>query len=220
MASPTWIVSSGAFWSAGTSGLMSDGSDAAYSARASATPTGMNAIEVIWYRRERTRYPNRIDVANATENSNRLPHGPRPTMTPRTTIEPARSANAATVSQRDGRESGEGAAKSAGPDAATAARDSTNEPVATPAQAGLGALIGASTLARERRPFASSTACPIAAANAKTSTTVPIANSAWVSASMSGRGGASGRRADRSQRRHRVVDLQDEAARAARVDEC
>src|SRR6185295_15073409 len=140
-------------------------------------------------------------------------------MTPRTTIEPARSANAATVSQRDGRESGEGAAKSAGPDAATAARDSTNEPVATPAQAVLGAVMGASTLARARRPFASSTACPIAAAKAKTSRTVPIAKSAWVSASMSGRGCASGRRAGRSQRRHRVVDLQDEAARAARVDE-
>src|SRR4029079_5099712 len=98
-------------------------------------------------------------------------------------------------------------------------RDSTNEPVATPAQAGLGALMGASTLARARRPFASSTACPIAAAKAKTSRTGPIAKSAWVSASMSGRGCASGRRAGRSQRRHRVVDLQDEAARAARVDE-
>src|SRR4029079_15008264 len=90
--------------------------------------------------------------------------------------------------------------------------------VGTPAQAGLGAVTGASTLARERRPLASSTACPIAAAKAKTSTTVPIAKSAWVSASMSGRGGASGRRADRSKRRHRVVDLQDKAAGAARVD--
>src|SRR5258705_5843625 len=143
----------------------------------------MNAIDPIWERRESTRYPNRIDVANATENSNRLPHGPRPTMTARTSIEPARSANAATVSQRDTLERGDGAAKSAGPAAATAARDSTNDPVATPAHAGWGAPAGASTAAR-RRPLARSTACPIVAAKAIASTTVPMANSAWVSGSI------------------------------------
>ena len=46
-AMPTWIVSSGAFWRAGTSGLTSDGSDDAYSARTVATPTGMKPIERI-----------------------------------------------------------------------------------------------------------------------------------------------------------------------------
>src|SRR5438552_7383854 len=143
----------------------------------------MNAIDPIDQRRERTRYPNRIDVANATENSKRLPHGPRPTITPRTTIDAARNANAAMVSQRAAPESGEGAAKSAGPAAASAARDSTKEPVATPAQAGRMALAGASMAARERRPLASRTAWAIVAANAIASTTVPIANSAWVSAS-------------------------------------
>ena len=44
---PTWIVSSGAFWSAGTSGLISDGRLEAYSSIASATPVGMNPIERI-----------------------------------------------------------------------------------------------------------------------------------------------------------------------------
>src|SRR6185437_13675001 len=117
----------------------------------------MNAIDPIEKRRESTRYPNRMDVAKATENSKRLPHGPRPTRTPRTIIEPASSTNAPTVSQRAAPDSGEGAAKSAGPAAETAARSSTKDPVATPAHAGRTALAVESIAAR-RRPFARSTA--------------------------------------------------------------
>ena len=44
---PTWIVSSGAFWSAGTSSLITDPRLAAYSSSTSATPTGMKPIERI-----------------------------------------------------------------------------------------------------------------------------------------------------------------------------
>ena len=47
MAIPTWMVSSGAFWSAGTSGSISPGRLEAYSRMARATPTGMNPIERI-----------------------------------------------------------------------------------------------------------------------------------------------------------------------------
>ena len=59
-----------------------------------------------------------MEVANATENSNRLPHGPRPTMTPRMTIEASSTPKARIVSRFDAFESGDGAAKSAGPAAA------------------------------------------------------------------------------------------------------
>ena len=43
-ASPTWIVSSGGFWRAGTSWLIADGRLDAYRSRASATPVGMKPI--------------------------------------------------------------------------------------------------------------------------------------------------------------------------------
>ena len=42
---PTWIVRSGAFWRAGTSGLMSDGRLDAYNSIVSATPRGMKPMD-------------------------------------------------------------------------------------------------------------------------------------------------------------------------------
>src|SRR5687767_7557192 len=104
-------------------------------------------------------------------------------MTARTAIEPARTPNAAMVNQREARESGLDAANVAGPAAVTAARDSTNDPVATPAQAGR-TTPGAAKAARERRPLARRTACPTVAANAIARSTVPMANRACVANSM------------------------------------
>ena len=43
-AMPTWIVSMAGNWRAGTRASMSDGSEDAYSSRASDTPTGMKPI--------------------------------------------------------------------------------------------------------------------------------------------------------------------------------
>src|SRR6185369_11397373 len=111
-------------------------------------------------------------------------------MIPRTTIDARRVANAPTVSQRAAPESGDGAAKSAGPAAATAERDSTNDPVATPAQAGRTGLPAnpaaapARPAASARRPLASITAWPIVAAKANTSTIVPMVKRASVAVSI------------------------------------
>src|SRR4051794_24488432 len=151
-------------------------------------------------------------VANATVNSNIVPHGPRPTSTARISADARRHANAATVSSVAGIERGVAeAAKLRSPFVARS-RARTKLPVtAPPANAGWGAVANTSW----RRPFARRTAWPTWAARAIAVTITPTLKRIEEAVSMadlrdecvrssgspvdgSGEGGAAGRRAGRT----------------------
>src|SRR5665811_687060 len=117
---------------------------------------------------------------------------------------------------------------------------STNDPLATPAQAGCGGA--GRNRASARRPFASSTAWPTLAAKAIARTIVPTVKRVWLRISivsapgtgvwtdrwrrvrrgLSGEScgrGAAGRRADGSEGQRLPLHAEDEAAVGAGIDE-
>src|SRR5215210_5460758 len=160
-----------------------------------------------------------IEVANATLNSNMLPHGPRPTTNARRSSDTTRSVKPRAVRRMAARPSGVGEPARSGPAAVVAVRVDANDPPTTPAHAGC--RLG-TTIDSARRPFASITAWPTWAANPSATKMLAIGKriceivAAIGSPISSGCGGAAGWRPIPGDDHRSRFDLEDEPAVSAR----